>query len=285
MLLIVGGSSDPNTMRVVHQADARNVEHVFWDTDQPESRRLAWDFQSPVLDLDDCSLQPSAVFLRYNVFDGDPVQNQNTFEVIQAYALAWPQIRLLNREICTDSNNKSRNLQLAVKAGFEIPDSLVLADLTPLSTMPDPQSRIIKPLNGGAHTKCVSEVAGNPELLADLGPHFVQEKLPGENLRIFCIDSQLSCFHLVTGELDYRDDAAVEVVQIEVPEELVAPTMRLARRVGFDYCALDFRCRQNFDAPVFLEVNSFPMFVRFDDAGQGCLSDAMLRFFAATKSN
>jgi hypothetical protein len=29
---------------------------------------------------------------------------------------------------------------------------------------------------------------------------------------------------------------------------------------------------------VFLEINSFPMFVRFDDAGQNCLVDAMLDF-------
>jgi len=278
MLLIVGGASDPNTFRVVQRASERQVPFVFWDTDLPGANQIAWDFGSPVLDLGNQSIEPSAMFLRYNVFDGDPVVNQSIFEVIQAYALAWTQLRLLNRQVCTDANNKSRNLRTAMDVGFEIPESIILADLTPLATMPEPETRIIKPLGGGAHTRCVSDVCDDLQQLASLGPHYVQEKLAGENLRVFCIDSKLYCFHLVTGQLDYRDDADVDVVQIDVPKELVAPIRKLARRIGFDYCALDFRCRNGLDSPVFLEINSFPMFVRFDDAGQHCLADAILAF-------
>ena len=98
-----------------------------------------------------------------------------------------------------------------------------------------------------------------------------------------CCRWQLSCFHLVTSDLDYREDATVDVVQVDVPGSLVAPIEELVRRKGFDYCALDFRCRNGFEDPVFLEVNSFPMFVRFDDAGQNCIVNSILDFLQTTK--
>ena len=100
---------------------------------------------------------------------------------------------------------------------------------------------------------------------------------------MFAVGGQLSCFHLVTSELDYREDATVDVVQVDVPGSLVAPIEELVRRKGFDYCALDFRCRNGFEDPVFLEVNSFPMFVRFDDAGQNCIVNSILDFLQTTK--
>jgi len=281
MLLIVGGDSDPNTRRMVDQAHLRGVDYFFWDTDHEDSTRIAWDFESKRLDLGAHVLHPTSVFLRYNVFAGDPTRNLAAFEMIQSYVLAWPEIKILNRESMTDANNKSKNLRLARDVGFEIPKTLVMGDLTPLATVPDPHARVIKPLSGGAHTQSVADVFRDEQVLAGLGPQFVQTKLEGENLRVFSIGSSQFCFHLQTTKLDYRDDSEVEVVQVEMPPSLVEPTEKLARRIGFHYCALDFRCEMGMNHPVFLEVNSFPMFVRFDDAGKNCLADAMLKFLAS----
>ncbi len=97
-------------------------------------------------------------------------------------------------------------------------------------------------------------------------------------MRLFSVGGQLFCFQLKTTALDYRDDLTVEVVACDVPAELVRPTTQLVARKGFDYCALDFRCREELEQPVFLEVNLFPMFVRFDDAGENWLADAILDF-------
>ncbi|QDT08391.1 ATP-grasp domain-containing protein [Planctomycetes bacterium K23_9] len=283
MLLIVGGESDPNTQRMVDQAHIRDCQYVLWDTDQEHAHRIAWDFDSPKIDLGDTTHRPSSVFLRYNVFDGDPTKNLAAFDVIQSYVLAWPEIRILNRRSMTDANNKSHNLRLAKDLGFEIPETIVMGDLTPLMSIPDPQSHAIKPLGGGAHTKSVGDIFQDVNELAGLPPQFVQEKLTGENLRVFCIDGQTFGFHLQTTKLDYREDDAVEVVQVEVPSELIQPSIELATKIGFDYCALDFRFRQGVTSPVFLEINSFPMFVRFDDAGQNNLADAMILFLTKTQ--
>lgn len=277
-LLIVGGETDPNTQRVVDQAHLHGKDYVFWDTDQPQARQLAWDFRAPVIDCGDRAVQPAAIFLRFNVFDGNPTANQAAFEVAESFALAWPDVRMLNRRTAGDANNKSRNLVRATQCGFEIPETVILGDLTPLATHPDPQTKIIKPLSGGDHACVVDEVKDDASRLAALAPQFVQEKLDGENLRVFSIGGQLHAFHLQTTHVDYRTDNDVHVRAIEVPAEIVESTQKLVAMIGFDYCALDFRCRKGFDSPVFLEINSFPMFVAFDNASENRLADAILDF-------
>ena len=277
-LLIVGGESDPNTRRVVDQAHLRGIDYFFWDTDQAGAQRIAWDFESPCIDFDSRLIRPGGAFLRYNVFEGDPARNVAVFETVQSYLLAWPELLILNRAVMTDGNNKSRNLRWAREAGFRIPETLVMADLSPLSSMPRPEDFVIKPLGGGAHTRAVADVRDDAATLAELGPQFVQNRLQGENLRLFAIGDRQFCFHLGTKALDYRDDEWVSVEQVEIPQELITPAQKLVQRIGFDYCALDFRCTADREEPVFLEINSFPMFVRFDDAGENCLADAILAF-------
>ena len=147
-----------------------------------------------------------------------------------------------------------------------------------LATILDPDFKITKPLNGGAHTRSVSDVRDDKEAIESDLPMFVQEQLAGENLRLFSVGGELSCFHLLTSALDYREDHGTEIVQIETPPSLIEATHRLVGHKRFDYCAVDFRCRNGLDDPVFLEINSFPMFVRFDDAGKMCIVDAILDF-------
>jgi hypothetical protein len=276
LLLIVGGESDPNTQRVVDQAHLRGVRYHFLDTDQADAQRIAWDFDSSRIDLDNAILYPTAVFSRYNVFTSDPLRSMAIFEAIQSYTLAWTELKIINRAVVTDANNKARNLRWARDVGFAVPRTLVMADLAPLATMPNAESHIIKPLAGGAHTRAVSDVRGDFDLLGKLPPQFVQNRLAGENLRLFWIGGKTFCFHLQSAALDYREDAQVEVVPIEPPSEILTPTQHLVQRIGFDFCALDFRCAHGFHQPVFLEINSFPMFVRFDDASGNALVDAIL---------
>ncbi|TWU08457.1 ATP-grasp domain-containing protein [Stieleria varia] len=280
-LLIVGGDSDPNTQRIVDQAHLRGIDYLFWDTDRDDACQIAWDFHAPAIDLGDQRVAPKSIFLRYNVFDGDASKNLAAFDVVQSFALAWPEIRILNRASMTDANNKSANLRHAIHAGFVIPDTFVLGNATPLAKMPCGDRHVIKPLGGGAHTRSVDSIANDTNALSELNPQFVQEKLDGENLRVFSIDGNLFCFHLITDELDYRDDVQVDVVQVDVPLSVIEPTHRLAGKLQFDYCALDFRCRNGMSAPVFLEINSFPMFVRFDDASENALADAVLSFLVS----
>lgn len=280
-LLIVGGDSDPNTQRIVDQAHLRAVDYFFWDTDLPQARQIAWDLASPEIDFGDVRLIPEAVFLRYNVFN-DPSSHDAfaAHEVTESYALAWSNIRMLNRSTSGAVNNKSRNLVLGKRCGFDIPETTVLGNLSPLVHLPDADQKIIKPLSGGDHAMIARHASAEPERLNSLAPQFVQQRLTGENLRVFSVAGKLFAFHLKTDQVDYRTDQNVSVHAIDVPAELIDPTNRLVNQLGFDYCALDFRCRDSFEDPVFLEINSFPMFVAFDDACENQLADTLLEFLA-----
>lgn len=280
-LLIVGGETDPNTQRIVDQAHLRDVDYVFWDTDQPTARQIAWDFATAEIDFGETVYAPSAMYLRYNVFGGDAARNHAAHDVADSFALAWPEIRLLNRRTAGDANNKSRNLTRARRCGFEIPETTVLGEMAPLESTPNPDTKIIKPLAGGDHAFVVRDVMGDPSRLAALAPQFVQEKLDGENIRVFSVGGDLFAFHLQTTEIDYRTDDNVVVHAMDVPAGIAEPIHDLVTQIGFDYCALDFRCRTGFDAPVFLEINSFPMFVAFDDACENRLADRILEFLTS----
>ena len=133
MLLIVGGESDPNTQRVVDQAHIRDLAYYFLNTDEPDAHQIAWDYQKPELTLSETTVRPSAIVLRYNVFAGDPSGNLAAFDVVQSFALAWPEVKFLNRRTTTDLNNKSKNLRLAIDVGFESPETLVKGNQTPLA--------------------------------------------------------------------------------------------------------------------------------------------------------
>ena len=277
-LLVVGGESDPNTQRIVDQAHLRDIDYVFWDTDQDAACQMAWDLHRPEIDLGDRLIRPRSIFIRYNVFDANETRNHAAFNVAESFALTWPAIKLLNRDTAGDSNNKSRNLARARSIGFEVPETVVLGDLSPLTSVPDPSLKIIKPLGGGDHAYVVSEINSDQTRLGEMSPQFVQEKLDGENLRVFSIGGELFAFHLKTTEVDYRTDDNVSIEHLEVPSSIVDATKQLVDLIGFDYCALDFRCREGFNDPVFLEINSFPMFVAFDDACGNRLADAVLNF-------
>ena len=308
-LLIVGGDSDFNTQRIVDQAHLRGLDYHFWDTDVAGADQIAWDYEQPWIDLGSERFAPRAIFLRHNVFSPLNASDPTIFDVVQAFALAWPNIRILNRRCLTDANSKARNLRIAKDLGMPIPTTLVMANLTPIHQLPSPDRHILKPLHGGAHTVTAEQwrrqdqdqdqdyeqeteteteheppsnfsPSRNPN--PDPNPHlhspvFVQERLEGENLRVFVVGGRAFAFHLQTERLDYREDPSTVVRSCEVPASISGPTIQMANDLGFDYCALDFRCRSGFDDPIFLEINSFPMFVRFDDVCENRLADAVLQ--------
>jgi len=50
----------------------------------------------------------------------------------------------------------------------------------------------------------------------------------------------------------------------------------MAAAVGIDFCACDFKTRPDEPVPLFLELNSGPMFAAYDLAVGGRLADAIV---------
>jgi hypothetical protein len=65
-----------------------------------------------------------------------------------------------------------------------------------------------------------------------------------------------------------------------VPDGLARPLLGLARAMELDFCAADFKAAAD-GSLRFLEVNTSPMFSRFDQASGGRLCDALVEWLAA----
>ena len=282
-LLIVGGESDPNTRRVADQAAIRGVDFAIVDTDTGAAEQIQWSFSEPSLLIGSQRFVPESLFLRHNVFspDGGPApppsgNSTSTHHIMREYAQAWPNIRILNRRVLGHANSKSANLALATQFGFDVPDSVVVTASAPVPVGFDTEHAIAKPLFGGAHAQHADEFLTAARQTPSLAPQFLQRRLNGHNVRVFVVGGKTLAFHIDSDRLDYREERANVVHHIATPADLEERCIAMADNIGFDYCAFDFRGTDNFEGMHFLEVNSFPMFVRFDMECQNQLVDQML---------
>lgn len=280
-LLVVGGESDPNTRRIADQAALRGVRFCVADTDDPKTSRIGWNFDDAALTIGDREFAPSAIFARHNVFRAT---SPAIHSAIREYAAAWPRVNILNRRTLGANNSKSANLRTAAAFGFDVPATMVTDGRGPLAVT-DPHAWITKPLLGGRHTIPALGLAEAVEAGERPGMHFLQQRLDGTNVRVFVVGGQTFAFEIRTERLDYREVDDCEVVFVPTPAALVRPCIALADRLGFDYCAIDLRGRESDDDLHFLEINSFPMFVRFDTASENRVADRILSVLLGREIN
>jgi len=271
-LLVVGGESDPNTQRVADQAALRGVSSLVADTDDPQTHAMMWNFDDPVLEIGGHRVEAEAIFMRHNVFrETDATLHGG----LREYVGAWPHVRVLNRASLGRQNSKAANLRLGEQLGFDIPETMIVDGRVPLD-VPDLDDWVTKPLFGGAYTIPAADLAAAVASGERRGLHLVQRRLRGRNVRVFVVGGTTFAFEIVTDRLDYREVNDCGVEYIPTPPAVVDGSVALADQLGFTYCALDFRGETGHDDLVFLEINSFPMFVRFDTACEHRLVDRML---------
>ena len=87
-------------------------------------------------------------------------------------------------------------------------------------------------------------------------------------------------FNVISAELDYRTTQNCRVEFAGDAEsshaELIDKLGKLLAKLGLDFAAADFKTSPDDRSPVFLEVNTGPMFAAFDHASNGKLCDAMI---------
>lgn len=271
-LLVVGGESDPNTERVADQAALRGVPFLVADTDDPSTHELAWSFETPELEIGGRRIDARAIFMRHNVFRAT---DSTLHAGVREYVGAWPHVRVLNRASLGRQNSKAANLRLAQALGFDVPETFVVDGRT-VPNVANIDEWVTKPLFGGAYTIPAAELVGAVASGERRGLQLVQRRLHGRNVRVFVVGGETISFEITTDRLDYREVNDCGVEHIPTPSSLVDPSKALADSLGFTYCALDFRGAAGNDDLIFLEVNSFPMFVRFDTACENRLVDRLL---------
>ncbi len=291
-LLIAGGAEDPNVETLVAAARRTGLAHELAVTSSSSSPVITWNLQTDELTIAGKPTRPRAAFIRPDVFSPLMSPTAATAHRVAAWsstlagwALAHREVRVLNRRALTTSNNKLDVLVRARRCGLAIPETWATNDPALVRSLRD--DTIAKPVNGGAMTLSTEEA------LRDLtvrdgafgAPAIVQRRLAYPEARVYVVGSQLTAFRLRSKLLDYRASPDVDIEHwktFEADVEPIAKAFRqLAHELALDLAAGDFKTDPRTGGLVFLEINSMPMFGRFDFECGGVISRHLLEWLTA----
>ena len=288
-LLIVGGAKDPNI--AILAAAARSlgraaVAVVFGDSNEPG---FSWDLATRQLVVNEQAVKPRAAFLRQDVFSyADGMQPDRLDRAMAWHAavtgscVADSNVRMFNRNMDWRTASKPVMLELARAHGLAVPATVISNQESTVRGLQRQSPQIAKPVAGGAYCREVQELLcdslwenGNAPV-----PAIIQEKLDYPEYRIYVIGDDLMAFELTSEEIDYRTDqhCAIKAVSPDViPAGVRLGLGALARDVGVDFGAADFKSNMATGELCFLELNNQPMFAAHDRISDGALSRAIVR--------
>jgi hypothetical protein len=285
MLLIGGGGNDFNLDRLLSGARSKGIEiadaRVVAGAPPPS---FTWHVDAHAFKLAGRTIAPAAAFVRYDVFGSSSHLAKDAdfvaaawYAALDGYIANAPNVRAFNRCYRSERPLKPQQLALARHFGLRVPDTVVTNDVAVLRELARAGS-IAKPVGGGTLTEELASVLAlyPPDAATLPAPAFVQPRLVGPEMRVFVIGSKAVGFRVESPSLDYREHQDAVVSPTDVPPEIHAGVVALASHMGLDFAAADLKTDPDTGALTFLEINSGPMFARFDDAAGGGLCAMML---------
>ncbi len=279
-LLIAGGASDPNLTRLIEVAtlmgiSIRDARH------HPEtSPAFSWRLSGGAT-LNGQPLAPRGAFLRYDVHDQKPQAAQRSagwYQAMYGWLLSQPDIRLFNRQQQTAVGNKPALLMLAQQQGLTIPSICITNDAAQLAQF-DAKEAIAKPVAGGDFCYPLDDLLRSlqPRHGCSATPAIVQNRLVAPEIRVYVVGDRTFAFEVQSPSLDYRVKQDVDLVPLDSPQPEVEKLRALMAALRMDFGAADFKTDPKTQRLAFLELNSSPMFVRFDQVVEGALCRAMVQ--------
>jgi hypothetical protein len=310
---LAGGHQDPNLTVLADAAQRMNVEILDLRLSANESPAFCWSpgdggprFHYPSAQhpsAEHQSAEPgiagktgfsetiarqisaTGAFIRHDVFGGmqDPRPEVSTraagwYQTVMGWLLSERRIRVFNRNISSIAMNKPASLVLAREAGLRIPQTWVTNEVSKFSSE-QLEQMIAKPVLGGDYCYSLAEALAKTDLRNGLAatPAIVQKKLIAPEIRIYVIGRSSFAFEVRSRSLDYRVNQDAELIFLpEVPQE-AAMLRKLMARLGMDFGAADFKTDSETGQLVFLELNTSPMFARFDQISGGKVCAAMIQ--------
>jgi hypothetical protein len=284
-LLLAGGAADPNLAVLADAAHRGNVEVLDLRLPPGESRAFCWNPGEGAARLSGKEVRARAAFIRHDVFSGmsDPRPEVSAralawYQTWMGYFLSLPEIKLFNRAMSQAATNKPAALVFAREAGLRIPPSLITNESGRFD-LKQAEAMIAKPVSGGDYCYSLTEALAKTTLRDGLAamPAIVQKRLVPPEIRIYVIGAAEFAFEVRSNSLDYRVEQDAELIFLpEVPQEVLL-LRKLMARLGLDFGAADFKTDPEDGRLVFLELNTSPMFARFDLTSNGKLCAAILR--------
>ncbi len=289
MLLIAGGERDPNVTSLCDMAaqEVVSFEPLLFGEQWPV---LSWDLARDEFRVGSRLLQPSAVFLRHDVFS----ILSNPHPRIERAALAWfaaiegwttshPGCLTLNADMCPRLN-KPFALRVAESVGLAVPRTVVTNDLERILEASQRFALVAKPVAGGDYCHAIETVAASEDAQwIHATPTIVQERLEAPEVRIYRVGDTLLPFQVDAPTLDYRMTSDCRIQPFDeglLPEGVKHGLRRLTDQLGLDFAAADFKSCPVTGDLLFLEVNTQPMFAAFDAVSDNAVSRAILRLLS-----
>lgn len=282
MLLIAGGESDPNLHALAEAAAEMAVPWLDMRVPVGISPPFHWDLSAPqAVPWEDELCQPTGAFIRQDVFaalnDPRPAVHARAagwHAALQGWLLAHPEVRVFNRHIGAVAFNKPAALLRAQAAGLRIAPTWVSNDVARLRARLA-QPTIAKPVAGGGLCQTLDDALSGVDAAFSAMPALIQPRLVAPELRVFVVGATPLAFEVRSPSLDYRAQQDAEVSAVPVPPQAEA-LGRLMAEFGMDFGAADFKSDPDTGELVFLELNTSPMFARFNQASDGAVCRAMI---------
>jgi glutathione synthase/RimK-type ligase-like ATP-grasp enzyme len=284
-LLLAGGQEDPNLTVLAGAVRRANVEFLDLRLPAGESPAFCWNPGDGAPRLLDKPLAATGAFIRYDVFGGMkdprrevPARAMGWFQTLMGWLLSEPRIRMFNREMSQAATNKPAALIFAHEAGLRIPPTWITNE-TAQFTADRVEKMVAKPVIGGDFCYPLTEALDKTELRGGLAamPAIVQKRLVPPEVRIYVIGQSAFAFEVRSSSLDYRVNQDAELILLpEAPRELCA-LRKLMVRLGLDFGAADFKTDPDTGELIFLELNTSPMFAKFDLISGGQLTAAIIQ--------
>lgn len=292
-MIVGGGADDFNLLRLIEIAQKAGVDVLPVLQSRDAEPRFSWDHPTGALSIDGEAIEARALFQRYDVFTDPPGSGKGLdrpsgwHTSLFGWGMSQPDVRLFNRALDGQAGLKPYTLTCAAAAGLAIPKTLISNDRASIEAFG--KDAIVKPVAGGAYTRTVGKALAQAQVTDGLMPMpaTIQEKLVYPEYRTFVIGRSLHVFRLFSQYVDYRpaQDNSMDYLGSEFPcSETVNALLALLDRFGCDYCACDFKSDPGTGAPVFLELNSGPMFAAFDQTADGALCKAIVDWHLAEQA-
>ncbi|RZI86097.1 MAG: hypothetical protein EOP38_02745 [Rubrivivax sp.] len=296
MLLIAGGLLDPNLQAMADAATALGVEWLDWRCPLGSSPPFHWHLSQDdnghapdgLLPWGGTGPRPTGAFIRQDVFaslnDPRPEVAQRAlgwFTAVQGWLLASPDVRHFNAHMSAVALNKPAALLRARHHGLRIPDTWVSNDTALLTARLAQQACIAKPVAGGGLCQTLDEALSAVQAPYSAMPALIQPRLVGPEMRLFVVGQAAHAFELRSPSLDYRAEQDAEITSMALPAPQLKALRTLMAELRMDFGAADFKTDPHTGEWVFLELNTSPMFARFDQVSEGRLTAGMVRHLTA----
>jgi len=303
VVLVLGGDDDEHAVGVLGALRARGVRAEMLDSRLfPGDIRLAWD---PLSDAGHLTLpdrkpidfsEIRSVYWRcYNGFTAPMLGDEDQAELALNDARSLFESLLVHLPARWVNGwdayqlHQTKPAALARVAAMTLPATL-RCPATCLGN--DPQAIrqfvarhprcIFKPVQGGAHTAMVTESHLTDDNLRSLttAPVTIQEHVEGTDVRVFVADQRVLACEIVTDATDFRDDDQAAIAPVDLPPDLAAACVAIARTLHLVWTGIDLR-RTGEGRYVFLEANPSPMFIGFEFYSGLPLTEALIGVLTA----